>query len=52
MKVAPERVEIVIPMTATERERTQGHDDHWRVELTDGFRSLVKAMEEDSWPLT
>ena len=45
MKVTPEKVGITIPMTATERERAQGHDDHWRVELTDGFRSLVKAME-------
>ena len=45
MKVTPEKVGITIPMTAAERERTKGHDDHWRVERTDGFRSLVKAME-------
>ena len=45
MKVTPEKVGITIPMTAAERERAQGHDDHWRVERTDGFRSLVEAME-------
>lgn len=45
MKVTPEKVGITIPMTAAEREWTQGHDDQWRVEITDGFRSLVNAME-------
>ena len=52
MKVKPEKVGITIQMTAAERERVQGDADRWQVELTDGFRSLVKAMEEDTWPLT
>ena len=51
MKVTPEKVGITIPMTNAERERAQGHADHWQAELTDGFQSLAKAME-DSWPLT
>ena len=45
MKVTPEKVGITIPMTAAERELAQGRADRWQVELTDGFRSLVNAME-------
>ena len=51
MKVTPEKFGITMPMTDEDREWSQGHADHWQVELTDGFRSLVKAME-DTWPLT
>ena len=51
MKVTPEKFGITMPMTDEDREWSQVRADEWRVEFTDGFQSLVKAME-DSWPLT
>ena len=45
MKVTPEKFGITIPMTDEQRGWAQAWADEWRVEYTEGFRSLVKAME-------
>ena len=52
MKVTPEKVGVTIPMADKEHDWAQVRADEWRVEHTEGFRSLVKAMEERPWLLT
>ena len=46
MKVTPEKVGVTIPMADKEHDWAKARAGEWRVEFTDGFRALVKAMEE------